>query len=208
MLTVGAILKNRRLEKGIGLEQVERITKIRRKFLEAIENNYFAKFSSQTILKGLIRNYSNYLGLPVNQIMAFYRRQSEEGTADILPRKNTISSGFRITPPVFTALMIVAFLSIFIGFLVFQYLSFVSAPPLEVDSPKENSVVETDQVDVVGKTDPEAYLTVNDQLVRTNEQGQFQIKLPLSAGLNVITLKATNKYQKTTTVTRHLRLEK
>jgi len=207
MITVGEILRNKRLERKLTLSQIEKSTKIREKFLYLIENNEFDKFSSQTVLRGFIKNYATLLGLPIPEIMAFYRRQSDEKFIVLTPKESEVKSGFAITPRIFTLSSIGIALSLFFLFLIYQYWQFVSAPPLIIDRPPENTVFQTDEVEIAGKTDPDAMLTINDQPVKVSETGSFTVKIPLSAGLNTLTFKASNKYQKTTTKLRHLRLE-
>jgi hypothetical protein len=86
-------------------------------------------------------------------------------------------------------------------------LQYASAPLLQITKPSENMIVKTNEIEVEGKTDPAATLTLNDQNVQTDESGKFSLKAPLSLGLNTLTFKATNKFSKTTTKVRHLRLE-
>ncbi len=209
MITVGQLLKEKRLEKKLTLDQVEKTTRIRAKFLEWIENNEFSKVGSPTVLRGFIRNYATHLGVAVDQIMAFYRRQADEAvpTPSSFRTRQISHSPLRITPTLFAVFSIGALLVGFIGFLVLQFLNFTMSPPLIVDSPKDNLVVNTDQVEVKGKTDPDATLTINAEPVQTTD-GKFDIKFPLAGGLNVITLKSVNRFQKETVVTRPLRLEK
>lgn len=206
MVTVGEIIREKRLEKKLTLEQVEKTTKIRTRFLDLIENNEFSRFESQPTLKGFIRNYASFLGLSIAEIMAFYRRQSETEES-LLPSKPQIGTGFRLTPQVFTALATVILLLVFAGFLVSQYLAFSGVPALMIDTPADNSVSQTSEINVTGKTDADSAISINDQQIRTGENGQFKTTVPLTAGLNKITIKAVNKFQKTNTVVRRVRLE-
>lgn len=207
MLTVGEILKEKRLDRKLTLEQVEKTIKIRTKFLKLIEDNNFKSFESAPTLRGFIRNYANFLGLSNTQIMAFYRRQSDDSSQNLLPHPMPVIAGFKITPQLVTVFAVGTLLILFVGFLISQYLAFRGSPSLVVSSPPDNLVVKIDQVDVVGQCDPDASLVVNGQSVRVDSSGKFKVTVPLTAGLNEIVIKATNKYQKTSRVTRHLRLE-
>jgi cytoskeletal protein RodZ len=60
MKTVGQILQNRRIEKKLSIEDVEKLTKIRRKFVQAIESDSFTSIPSQTYTKGFIKNYAQF----------------------------------------------------------------------------------------------------------------------------------------------------
>lgn len=207
MMTVGEILKEKRLEKKLTLEQVEKAIKIRTKFLRSIEENDFKSFESTPTLRGFIRNYTSFLGLSIPQIMAFYRRQSEDRQQNLLPHPAPIIAGFKITPQLVTIFTVALLLIFFIGFLISQYLAFSGSPVLSVSYPPDNIVVNNPQIDVIGTSDPDSTLQINDQSIRMDDKGKFKVTIPLSAGLNQITIKATNKYQKTSSVTRQLRLE-
>lgn len=207
MITVGELLKNKRLEKKLTLSQVEKTTRIRVKFLEWIENNQFDLFSSQITLKGFIKNYASYLNISDDEVMAFYRRQSEDYKIPTVAKEEISSNKFRLTPKIFTISSVCALLAMFFLFLVYQYWQYSSAPMLSISQPVDNIVVKVDEIETNGTIDPQATLTINDQLVATNEDGKFSTKIPLTPGLNTLTYKATNKFEKNTTKLRHLRLE-
>lgn len=60
---IGEILKKERESKNITLEQVEEATKIRRKYLDAIENEKFEILPGEVYVKGFIATYLKYLGI-------------------------------------------------------------------------------------------------------------------------------------------------
>ena len=71
--TVGAILKEARLAKGISLADAEKATSIRRRYLQAVENDEYDKTPGEVFLKGIIRNYGNYLGLNGPELVNEYK---------------------------------------------------------------------------------------------------------------------------------------
>src|SRR3990167_7155959 len=73
------MLKNTRIEKNLTLEDVEKGTRIRKKYLNAIETEQWDSFPSLTYILGTIKNYGNFLGLPEEKLMAFFRREYESG---------------------------------------------------------------------------------------------------------------------------------
>ena len=78
MLTVGDILRKAREKQNIKLSDVEKQTRVRTKFLESIENNDWNFFSSKIYITGIIKNYSDYLGLDSKKVLAFFRRDYEK----------------------------------------------------------------------------------------------------------------------------------
>lgn len=209
MTTVGEILKNARQEKKLTIEQVEKATKIRAKFIVALEQNQFDKLPGPTFARGFVKNYAAFLGLPTEDTLAFYRRQAGGEELPTIPKTPVnINKDGLITPQRFTVASIVLLLLGFFGYLVFSYVQFAGAPVLLVSSPANNTVVAYDSAEIIGKTDPGASLSINNESVSISENGSFDVKVPLSPGLNTLTIVATNKFGKKTTVVRNLRLEK
>ena len=56
MKTVGQILRETRVAKGLTLEQIEKETKIRKRFLVGIEADDFREMPSQAYAKGFVKN--------------------------------------------------------------------------------------------------------------------------------------------------------
>ncbi|HWI54257.1 MAG TPA: helix-turn-helix domain-containing protein, partial [Desulfobacteria bacterium] len=63
MQSIGESLKNAREQKGISLEQAEDDTKIRKRYLQALEDGEYSIIPGSVYAKGFLRNYANYLGL-------------------------------------------------------------------------------------------------------------------------------------------------
>jgi cytoskeleton protein RodZ len=62
-ISPGQLLRNKREEKKLTLEQAAQETNIRIQFLQAIEEDRMGTISSQAQLRGFIRLYASYLGL-------------------------------------------------------------------------------------------------------------------------------------------------
>jgi cytoskeletal protein RodZ len=69
---LGEMLKAARENKGISLEEAERVTHIRKHLLEALEENKTKVFPSPVIARGLIRNYARYLDLDPIEALTLY----------------------------------------------------------------------------------------------------------------------------------------
>lgn len=81
---LGALLREARERQGITLEQVEKVTRIRRVFLEALEEERFADLPGEAYAKGFVRNYALFLGLNPEEALAAYR-----ATAGVSPKVKT-----------------------------------------------------------------------------------------------------------------------
>jgi len=63
MFEIGNSLREARLRQGLDFPELEQATKIRGKYLRALEDEQFDILPGQTYVKGFLRTYSEYLGL-------------------------------------------------------------------------------------------------------------------------------------------------
>jgi cytoskeletal protein RodZ len=63
MFEIGSSLREARLRQGMDFPEIEAGTKIRGKYLRALEDEQFAQLPAQTYVKGFLRTYAEYLGL-------------------------------------------------------------------------------------------------------------------------------------------------
>ncbi len=202
MTKAGIKLKEKRLEKGLSLEDVSKSTKIRIEFLEFIEEGLYAKLPSVSYAQGFVRNYAKFLSLNEKEIMAIFRREFEgEKLYLVLPKGFEKEDEFPISKFKIrrSGLFIILSFLIFLGYIFFQYRYAVINPPLTITSPKNLSVNSSSQITVLGKTDPNATIYVNSDAVSVDESGNFQKVIFVFPGKTIITVKAINKFLKETT---------
>jgi cytoskeletal protein RodZ len=63
MFEIGSSLREARLRQGLDFPELEQATKIRAKYLRALEDEQFDLLPAQTYVKGFLRGYAEYLGL-------------------------------------------------------------------------------------------------------------------------------------------------
>lgn len=63
MFEIGTSLREARLRQGVDLPRIEADTKIRAKYLRALEDEKFEVLPAETYVKGFLRTYAEYLGL-------------------------------------------------------------------------------------------------------------------------------------------------
>lgn len=101
MFEIGATLREARVRKRLTLQQVEDDTKIRVKYLQAMENEEFDALPGATYAKGFLRGYSTYLGLDpeiiLDEYKSRYRQPAESGpfsgSSALRPRQHRRRSG-------------------------------------------------------------------------------------------------------------------
>ena len=63
MFEIGNSLREARLRQGLEFPEIEYATKVRSKYLRALEDEQFEILPAQTYVKGFLRTYAEYLGL-------------------------------------------------------------------------------------------------------------------------------------------------
>jgi cytoskeletal protein RodZ len=206
MKTVGQILQKNRIDKGISLEQVASQTKIRQDILLALENDNFQKLSSLASIKGLLKSYADFLDLPSEQILAVFRRDfGRKEKKKVIPSSllNPISQkSFDWSPKKTLIASIIFSFLILATWLVSQYLTLVRAPFLRVDYPPEGTQIQKETVEISGKADKDALVTVNMETVLLSSQGEFRHELSLFPGENNLVIEAVSKNGKKSKVER------
>jgi hypothetical protein len=97
MFEIGISLREARVRQGVDLLEAERATKIRSKYLRALEDERFELLPAQTYVKGFLRSYAEYLGLDgqlyVDEYNSRYLGGEEE--APLRPRRAGQSQAHR-----------------------------------------------------------------------------------------------------------------
>lgn len=81
---IGRLLKARREALGYSLQSVAENTRIRKVYLESLENNRFAELPGRAYVTGFIRVYARHLGLDSNEVLALL---DEAPVAEMKPVK-------------------------------------------------------------------------------------------------------------------------
>lgn len=207
MIGIGERLRSERIQKNITLEEVAKATKIRVSFLDAIEKGAYEKLPSGTYAHGFVKNYAEFLKLPTREVLALFRREfDEEKYFKVLPEGLAKQNDFplRKIRVQQTVIVIGLLFCILLGFIVFQYRGAFINPPLILTTPKANAKILSQSLTVVGKTDPNATVTVNDKSVSLDTQGNFRKEVTLFPGSTTIKVQATNRFGKRTEIERKI----
>jgi len=136
---VGERLAAAREVKGVDLHRAERDTKIRIRYLAALERGDFRDLPGAVYTKGFLRNYSIYLGLDPEDVLRQWRRERGEApSAPIVvvpvgleaPRQS-----FTIGRGTILAVLLVAGVIVFAAYLVVQLVRFSQPPGVTVTDP-------------------------------------------------------------------------
>lgn len=210
MIRIGQQFAQVRQEQGLTLDEVARATKIREEFLRAIERGDFKSLPGSSYAYGFVSNYAKFLGLPVEKSLALFRREYDETkNVEVLPRgftnpKEYSVSRFKVGR---SAIAIFLVCLVVLAFVIFQYRSAIFNPALKVDSPKANSTVNSLNIQVTGRTDPQATLTIDGSQVSLDENGNFTKQITVFPGSVILDIKSENKFGKVSEIKRPVKVK-
>lgn len=202
-LTLGEKLKKIRGDHRISLAEVSRSTRIQVKYLEAIESGSYEKLPPEVYVRGFLRSYAGFLGVPEEAILKLYDRersiQRNLGRVDQarFQPKLPVNLPFAFSSRYVIVSAIVLVTVGFFGYLSFEFHSFVSEPRLVILEPQDGATVTEAELSVRGETDPRAEVTINGEGVVIDERGVFAEELKLAPGLNTISVSSSNRFGKT-----------
>ena len=91
MFEIGSSLREARARRSIDLVQAEQATKIRARYLRALEDERFEQLPAQTYVKGFLRTYADYLGLDGQLYVDEFNSRFVAGADhDARPRRSSV----------------------------------------------------------------------------------------------------------------------
>jgi hypothetical protein len=103
---IGNSLREARVRQHLEFPEIEQATKIRGKYLRALEDEHFDALPGQTYVKGFLRTYADYLGLEGQLYVDEYNSRYVAGVEDEQPVRFRSGGGPRTTRFMSSAVMI------------------------------------------------------------------------------------------------------
>jgi len=212
---LGYALRERREHKGVTMQQAAEDTRIREKFLQAIESGDYQSLPGTVYTKGFLRNYAQYLGLDAEEMLALYtgERGGTDPARTFSPMRPLVKRSFIFTPTVLVPVIVLGGILLFIAYFYYQFTSFAVAPHVDITDPPGDAVSGTAEYLVKGKTNPDGRITVSvspglDALgdVKPAADGTFSVSVPLKPGPNHIEVRVLDAAGKLATATRTITL--
>ena len=185
-----------RERKGVDLYRAERDTKIRSRYLAALERGDYKELPGAVYTKGFLRNYALYLGLDPDEILVQWRRERGDNT----PAQPVISvpqpiapprRGLTFSPGVIVAALLTVGVLLVGAYLTFQITRFIKPPTLSVTTPQVATLtVEEDTASFVlkGMTIPGGTVTVEaaggSHQTSADSTGAWTMQVDLRRGRN------------------------
>ncbi len=193
MKTIGPVLRDYRQKHHLSPGELSRRTMVPTDFIEALEEEDLNRLPAPALVKGYVRLIAQEISLPEENAIALFRRDLDRSPASN-PVKPHRRRGWRFwfTPRILS--LTILWLAILVGGAwLFQKWQQLGRPPqLTVETPI-NSAIVVAPISVTGKTDPDASLTINTELVSLDPQGNFTYSLDLPPGERAIVVQARDQ---------------
>ena len=193
-------LSRARLGKKISLADASKQLKMNVSYLEALERGDFEALPTGVYRHNFLREYAIFLGLSANDLIGLFTedksRTKNVSQTELFVKKASHVHYFVTLPRLARNLLMFSASAICFIYLAICINAIISPPELIVNSPSLDIITQEKEIIVAGSTDPEAEITINDELVLADSQGLFTKKVNLKNGLNTIVIVAHKKYSR------------
>lgn len=203
-ISMGEKLKEARVRLGYSEKEASIETRIPLFVLAAFEADDFFHTGAFVYASGFLKRYCLFLGLDATLFLEEFRGyavKQEAGVKDVRARSLRFSFlRFRSLTFIIAGC---AFL-LLVGYFGINLVRSYAPPGISfIDGGGDKEMSERVFM-VLGKTHPEADLTMNGRIVYLNESGEFEERVLLAQGLNAFEFAAKNKFGKITKVIRYI----
>ena len=218
-MTLGEQLRAQRERKGITLEQAAADTRIREKFLKALEDGDYPSLPGAVYTRGFLRNYADYLDLETDELVVLYQQERGGGPPEPTPKRTfkpyrpVVHQSFIFRPVVFVPVLVLAFVGLFLGYIYYQFTTFATLPKLEILDPSSDGLAASPDLVVRGSTVPGGRVTITvipgSEFIdiRSGNDGSFDTKVALSPGPNHVVVEVQDSAGKTNRVSRTIQYQ-
>jgi len=206
MKNLGEILSEARKKKHISITRAASDLLIKKEHIQALEDQKWSELPEPTFVKGFIKSYAAYLGLDTDHILAIYRREFDESKFQRSHKNPRAEKRLFLTPSRIINFVFIFAVLVFIAYILISFSSIFSAPKLEVLMPQPNETTSVPIVQIIGKTDPEATVSIAGEFVPVDPQGNFSKEYSLKEGKNEIEVISSKRLSPKARVTRTVRL--
>lgn len=204
-VNVGLQLKRRRQRLKLSLTDVELATKIRNKYLVALESGDADALPNDVYSRGFVQHYAEYLGLNGQDLAERYVH--ERGGMPVAPTgapKLDRPRRLVATPTLAVVGGLILIVIVVVVYLGYQFSALAAPPRLSLDAPVQGQTATSATITVKGSATPGSDVAVDDVPVATDTNGGFSTTLVLQDGVNNIRVSAVSKLGKQTEITRSI----
>jgi cytoskeletal protein RodZ len=200
-------LHDARERKGVDLYRAERDTKIRARYLGALESGEYAELPGAVYTKGFLRNYAVYLGLDADEVVRQWKRERGDTR---MPAESVLAvprpleaprRSLNLSPVLVVAALLTVLIGVFAVYLGVQLVRFAKPPTIAVTTPA-TAVLEVaedaTEYTLKGTSVADATVTIQEAgreqpyRVSADASGRWVADVPLRRGRNEFTISAVD----------------
>ncbi len=179
------VLRKLMKSKGIGPGRLASLTDVPSRFIDALLEGNFDQLPSQPYIRGYLFKISNALGAENDYLWQIFRSSVEalsSGEKDRLPTNRFALEKMSKSNMIWIVAGLIIFLLISLNFN-----RILGKPSIDVIVP---DTTEESVVTVTGMINPDDRLTLNGEIIYTDDIGNFEKQVQLEPGLNTLEFKA------------------
>jgi cytoskeletal protein RodZ len=202
--TLSEYLSAVRRQLGLTLSEVSAKTEVSAKFLQDLEAGNYDKLPADVYVAGFLRKLGVLYSIDSKVLIEQYKKERQIQTHITksyslnLSMWENLFKKVIVTPRLLSLVSAAVFVAISCAYIIWQVILINKAPALEIFEPQDQQVVTETYVKIRGKTDSGALLSVNDQTVFVDSEGDFQTQVGLTPGVKELVFVVSNKFEKTT----------
>ncbi|KKQ79889.1 MAG: hypothetical protein UT02_C0021G0004 [Parcubacteria group bacterium GW2011_GWC2_38_7] len=211
--TLGEKLTAHRTALGLSQDKAARVININVRYIKLFEKNNYKELPADVYAGNILKRYAELLRLNPHAVIETFNKekalyQKTQKLKNVLEVKWWHKFvNFFLNPKFIKYLVVLILLSAVLYYLGWSVNKIVSAPPLTISSPTENFITTEPQVEIIGQTQKEVNVKINNQAILTDQEGNFKITLDLQKNLNIIKISAQKKHSKEQVIYRQVIVE-
>lgn len=202
-LSLSELLRQRIKEKNFDIKKLSLKSGLEEKHCQALVEEDFSQLPPDIYVRGCLFKIAQVLDLNSDELWEKYKKEKKSVLKNNLPFlefKNKKTNYFQIT--LLSFIFLISFLFIFFE------ASYLFVPPkLTLSYPKFDLIVNQPSIKIKGQTNA-SIVFINNRRVKINKDGEFEARLSLLPGLNIVKIEAENKIGKKTIIQRKIIYQK
>lgn len=211
--TVAELFRHTREELRLDVQEIARELQISPLYLEALEKGSYGQLPCLIYTRNFVKSYARALQLPLEDVVkqfekewVLFSKHQQPLLQDQSEKSVSNKDLWRMPRWIRWGISTLGILAI-ITYLGSELYALRQPPELTVFSPEEEVMTDKQLIEIAGQTEPEVSLSINDQKILSDTDGNFEEMITLQPGLNVIEIKAQKKYSQVSKVYRKVIVE-
>lgn len=213
--TLGEKLKNARESMKMALWQASKKTRVPLSYLKHLEQGNYKELPADVYIVAYLKKYAEILNLNIQEILEQFK--TERGITASLSKSPGAGKKaiyfikkplLIVTPRRLGLVLAIIAIALVFGYFWHQISYLINPPSIRIAQPASDFTTQEKSIEISGRTASDIYLTINGKEVYVDSRGNFSSVISLESGLNILRIKAKDRFGKTNTVIRRVMVTK